>query len=473
MKQLIALSMLATLSAGSSVPAQPTPVAQDLARIRDEALRSDWAWKQLERLTDTAGPRLSGSRGLQAAIEQVSEAARASGARVTLQAVKVPQWVRGREEAELVEFPGRPAGITQAVHLTALGGSAATPAAGLTAPVLVVRDLEDLRARGQEARNKIVVITSRFDQRLAENGRALQAYLQGGAGRFGGPKLGQSLGAAAVLVRSVGGADYRLPHTGATNWAEGQPHLPAAALAAEDAALIERLAHSGPVTLRLVLTPRTLPDAESYNIVADWRGSELPEEVVVVSGHLDSWDLGTGAIDDGAGVISAAAVLHILKTLDLHPRRTIRFIAWTNEENGDRGGRAYVDSVANNIASQFAAIESDLGAGKVLGIDAAVTSESLAQFEPLMQALAPIGATVLSRIDSEAGSDIAGLQQLGVPGFAPSVDARHYFDYHHTAADTLDKVDPAMLREQVATLAALAYHLAQMPGPLPRLKIAE
>jgi Zn-dependent M28 family amino/carboxypeptidase len=249
--------------------------------------------------------------------------------------------------------------------------------------------------------------------------------------------------------------------------------LPAAALAAEDAELIERLAQSGPVTLRLVLTPRTLPDAESYNIVADWRGSELPEEVVVVSGHLDSWDLGTGAIDDGAGVISAAAVLHILKTLDLHPRRTIRFIAWTNEENGDRGGRAYVDSVANNIASQFAAIESDLGAGKVLGIDAAVTSESLAQFEPLMQALAPIGATVLSRIDSEAGSDIAGLQQLGVPGFAPSVDARHYFDYHHTAADTLDKVDPAMLREQVATLAALAYHLAQMPGPLPRLKIAE
>jgi len=472
MARYIQFSMLAALLFGTAVMAQP-PVAEDLARIRDEALRSDWAWQQLERLTDSVGPRLSGSPGLQAAIQQVSETARASGAQVTLQKVKVPHWVRGREEAELVEYPGRPSGLTQAVHLTALGGSAATAEGGLTAQVLVVRDLEDLRARAQEAHNKIVVIASRFDQRLAENGRALEAYIQAGSARFGGPKLAQSLGAAAVLVRSVGGADYRLPHTGGTNWAEGQPHLPAAALAAEDADLIERLSRSGAVTLRLVLTPRTLPDADSYNVLADWRGSELPEEVVVVSGHLDSWDLGTGAIDDGAGVISAAAVLNILKTLDLHPRRTIRFIAWTNEENGTRGSRAYINSIANDVANQFAAIESDLGAGKVLGIEAAVTSESLAQLKPVMKTLAPIGASVLSHSDSEVGSDIAGLQQLGVPGFAPLVDTRHYFDYHHTAADTLDKVDPVHLREQVATLATLAYYLAQMPGPLPRFKTAE
>jgi carboxypeptidase Q len=233
------------------------------------------------------------------------------------------------------------------------------------------------------------------------------------------------------------------------------------------------LAAAGPVTLMLLLTPRTLPDADSDNVIADWPGREKPDEYVIVSGHLDSWDLATGATDDGVGVIGAAAVIEILKELDLHPRRSVRFIGWTNEENGGRGSKAYFASVAQALDTQSAAIESDEGAGRSIGIRAAVSKESLPMLRPALEALAPIGATGLQRRDGEVGADINPLQQAGVPGFAPWVDARHYFDYHHTAADTLDKVDPQNFRSQVATMAVLAYFLADLPEPLPRFKTSD
>ena len=279
------------------------------------------------------------------------------------------------------------------------------------------------------------------------------------------------MGAAAVLLRSVGGAQYRLPHTGVTIWKPDQAPIPAAALAAEDGDLIERLAAQGPLRLQLVLTPRTLPEADSANVIADWPGRESPDEVVIVSGHLDSWDLGTGAIDDGSGVVASAGVIALLRQLDLHPRRTIRFIAWANEENGSRGSKAYAASVQGQLPMQCAAIESDIGAGHPLGIEAAVAPESLEPLHALSDALAPIGATVLERMDKSLGADISPLQEAGVPGFAPLVDHRHYFDYHHTAADTLDKVDPQALREQVAVMAVLAYYLAELPQPLARHRV--
>jgi Zn-dependent M28 family amino/carboxypeptidase len=275
------------------------------------------------------------------------------------------------------------------------------------------------------------------------------------------------------LVRSIGGADYRLPHTGATKWENQQRPIPAAALAAEDADLIARLAVAGPVTLKLLLTPKTLPDADSNNVIADWPGREKSAEYVIVSGHLDSWDLATGATDDGVGVISAAAVIAVLQQLDLHPRRTIRFIGWTDEENGERGSKAYFDSVSHVIESQSAAIESDLGAGRALGVSAAITKDSVAVLQPVLASLAPIGATVLMRREQQVGTDIGPLQGAGVPGFAPWLDTRHYFDYHHSAADTLDKVDPQNFKTQVATMAVLAYYLAEMPEPLPRFSVAK
>jgi Zn-dependent M28 family amino/carboxypeptidase len=223
--------------------------------------------------------------------------------------------------------------------------------------------------------------------------------------------------------------------------------------------------------MKLLLTARTLPEADSADVIADWPGSEHPDEVVVVSGHLDSWDLATGATDDGVGVMAAAGVIQVLQQLNLHARRSIRFIAWADEESGSGGGdKAYFDSVQQDIATtQSAAIESDEGAGRALGIDASVTPDSLALLQPVLTALAPIGATVLEHHDGSLGADIAPLQAAGTPGFSPLVDARHYFDYHHTAADTLDKVDPQNLRSQVATMAVLAYYLAQLPEPLPRV----
>jgi hypothetical protein len=457
----------------TATAAEPAPpaggVAAAMGRLRDAAMSSDWAWQRLEELTDRIGPRLSGSPQHAAAIAAVAAQMRALGATVTLQPAKVPHWVRGEARAELVGYPGRPDNLTQTLHLTALGGSSATATGGLTAKVIVVRDFDDLQAHAADVRGSIVLFEAVFDQRLADNGEAGAAYGQAGQYRFMGPSAAAALGAAAALVRSVGGADYRLPHTGATNWKEGQAPIPAAALAAEDADLVARLAAQGPVTLQLLLTPKTLPDADSANVIADWRGRELPDEVVIVSGHLDSWDLATGATDDGVGVMAAAGVIATLQQLDLHPRRTVRFIGWTNEENGGRGHAAYFESVKQSLSTQCAAIESDEGAGRSLGVAASVTLDSMRALAPVTKSLAPIGATALQRRDGQLGSDIGPLQAAGVPGFAPLVDARHYFDYHHSAADTLDKVDPNNLKTQVATMGVLAYYLAEMPDCLARV----
>jgi hypothetical protein len=357
--------------------------------------------------------------------------------------------------------------------LTALGGSGATDPGGLTAPVVVAHDFAELQRRAGEVPGSVVLFESRFDQHLADSGQAGAAYGQAGKYRFIGPSTAAALGASAVLVRSVGGAEYRLPHTGATRWKADQTPIPAAALTAEDADLIDRLAARGTVRIKLVLTPRLLPEADSDNVIADWPGREKPEELVLVSGHLDSWDLGTGATDDGAGVIGAAAVIAVLQKLDLHARRTIRFIAWTNEENGSRGSKAYFAGAQKDIGHQIAAIESDAGAGRMLGIVAAVTGDSLARLRGLTEALVPLGASVLERRDAALGADIAPLQKAGVPGFAPLVDTQHYFDYHHTAADTLDKVDPHHLRTQVAALAVLAFYLAELPDNLARFPVGE
>jgi carboxypeptidase Q len=478
-RSIVAAVAGATLLSGSCMgvaavvdPQTDSATLAILARIRIAASHGDWAWGQLAGLTDEIGPRLSGSPAQAAAIARVAAAMRALGARVTLQPAKVPHWVRGEERAELTRYPGRPDGLTQHLHLTALGGSSATPPAGIEAAVVVVRNFAELKAHAAEVRGKIVLFDARFDQRFADNGHAGAAYQQAGEYRFRGPSEAAALGAVAALVRSIGGADYRLPHTGATRWKDHQAPIPAAALAAEDADMIVRLAGAGQVSMKLLLTPQTLPDADSDNVIADWPGTDRPDEYVVVSGHLDSWDLGTGATDDGVGVIGAAAVIQVLQQLQLHPRRTIRFIAWTNEENGGRGGEAYFDSVSATLHSQCAAIESDEGAGRSLGVIAAVTKDSLPMLQVVAEALAPLGATIIEHREGEVGADIEPLQAAGVPGFAPLVDSRHYFDYHHTAADTLDKVDPASFASQIATMAVLAYYLADLPECLPRVPAA-
>jgi len=467
------LFLLGSLPVVPAWAAEPAPAVDPavLARIRDAALSSDWAWQRLADLTDKIGPRLSGSPQAEAAVDQVNVALQAAGLKVTLQPAKVPHWVRGEEQAELVDYPGRPAGLTQRLHLTTLGGSVATPDAGITAPVLVAHSFDDLKAHAAEARGRIVLFDYAFNQDLASNGQAMAAYSQAVAYRVQGASAAARVGAVASLIRSVGGADFRLPHTGVMKYEDDAPKIPAAALSAEDAMWLARLAAQGPVSLHLKLTPQTLPDADSHNVLADLPGRDKPEEVVLVSGHLDSWDLAQGAIDDGAGVAAAMGAVQVLKSLGLKPRRTVRVVAWMNEENGSGGSKAYFAASKEQIDRQIAAIESDSGAGQPLGVIASVTRDSEARLKPVTAALQPIGATALDRRDGEVGADIDPLQQAGVPGFAPLVDTREYFWYHHTAADTLDKIKPENLRRQVAVLAVLAYYLAEMPEPLPRMPL--
>ena len=452
----------------------PTPVAypaqliKEMRQLQQAALESDYAYRQVAYLSNNIGPRLSGSLQAQAAVEYVAGEMRRLGLEVKLEKLMVPHWVRGEESAALVAYPGQAAGTTQKIVLTALGASTATPAAGLTAELVVVNDFEELRALGRDrVAGKIVLFNVRFDKEMATQGQGEDAYRQAVVYRGDGPSAAARLGAVAALVRSVGGAEYRLPHTGQTRYAADAPKIPAAAVAAEDADLIAYLTREGKVRMRLTLTPQTLPAAPSYNVIADIQGSEHPEQIVIVSGHLDSWDLGTGALDDASGVAIAMQTAQLIKQLRLRPRRTIRVIAWMNEENGLVGGKTYAKDYAAEIKNHFAAIESDFGAGHPVGINVSAKPEALPFLTPISVVLQSSGAGLV-RVVEETGSDITPLTEAGVPSFAPWQDSRTYFNYHHTAADTLDKVVPRELAENAAVVAVLAYALANMPQPLPR-----
>lgn len=477
---LLAVSVAVLFSVGADTPAQLSrpsaaqPVqyspqfVSEIKKVQQAAFESDYAYRQLAYLSNNIGPRLSGSPQAQTAVEYVAAELRKLGLEVQLEKVMVPHWVRGEETGALTEYPGMSPGTTQKIVLTALGGSVATPNEGLTAEVVVVNNFDELQALGRDrVAGKIVLFNAKFDQQLADNGFAGPAYGQSVIYRGIGASAAARLGAVAALNRSAGGADYRLPHTGALRYADDAPKIPAAAVTSEDAETIAHLAGEGKVRMHLVLTPQTLPDAVSYNVIADLKGSEHPEQIVIVSGHLDSWDLGRGAIDDGAGVVVAMQTAQLLKQLKLRPKRTLRVIAWMNEENGQMGARTYAQDHKDDFANHCAAIECDLGAGHPLGFYAQGKPELLTVLQPLATILQSQGAGV-TRMVEETGTDVAPLGEAGVPTFAPIQDSRTYFNYHHTAADTLDKVNPKELQENCALVAALAYTLASMPQALPR-----
>jgi hypothetical protein len=446
-------------------PPYPADLRERMIRVRDAALADDYAYRQLSYLTENIGPRISGSLQKDAAEHYVADQLTRLGMDVRLEKVMVPHWARGAESAELVAWSGQVVGITQKVVVTALGNSSATPADGITAEVLVVRTFAELRAAGRDGvAGKIVLFNEKFDVRKAVAGHWGEAYGEAVQYRGDGAKQAAQLGAVASLVRSVGGADYRLPHTG---WSD-PAGIPAGAVTAEDADLIAHLAAQGAVRMHLVLTPQHLPDVPESNVVADFKGTEHPEQVVIVSGHLDSWDLGTGAIDDGAGVAVAMQTAQILQKLHIRPRRTIRVIAWANEENGLRGGQGYAEAHAAELPSCVAAIESDLGAAHPLGFDMMVSPAARNWLRPVQEALSTIGANLMVGSTYPPGADISPLAKSGVPLFGILQDGRTYFNYHHTAADTLDKVVPSELQENAAAMAVLAVALADMPEPLPR-----
>lgn len=451
-------TIIATLSilAATSVFAQSTD--QTSIRLVDHILAKSQAYDTLAYLTDNIGPRLSGSKGAALAVAWTTKRFREWGIDVRNEPVLVPHWVRGEERGRLVSHND------QRLVLTALGGSVATPAAGITAEVVEITSFDQLAQLGRaKLQGKIVFYNSAMDMALVESGRAFDAYSKAVGFRGVGASRAAEFGAVASVIRSVASASLRTPHTGSLRYDEKQPKIPAAALTTEDADLIHRLLAKGEkVRMHLVLTPRTLPDVMSANVIAEIRGSERPDEIVLIGGHLDSWDLGTGAIDDGSGVVMVMETLRVMKELGIRPKRTIRGVLFMNEENGLRGGRKYFENASKReeLQKHVAAIETDAGAAPPVAFISTLEGQNLDRLAARMNVLARIAAM---RFESSkhTGADTSPLTDAGVPGFGLVPDPRHYFDYHHTPADTLDKVDPKALAQNTAAMAALAYVLAE------------
>jgi carboxypeptidase Q len=458
-----------TIAQEKVVPAWSSEVLEQMKQLQQTALSDDYAYRQTERLADSIGPRPVGSPQAAAAVEYVAAEMRRLGLDVRLEKVRVPHWVRGEERAELVGYPGQVPGTTQRIVVTALGApSVETTKDGLTADIVVVSSFEELRALPNEkVAGKIVLFNHKFDDRMASAGYGLEAYGEVSRYRYSGRLEAARKGAVASLVRSAGASGFRTAHTGGTDYDKSLPAIPSAAVTSEDAELVARLSRLGNVRMHLVLGSQWLPDVDSFNVVGDLRGSEHPDQIVIVSGHLDSWDLGTGAIDDAAGIGVAMQAVKLIQQLNLKPKRTIRVVAWMAEETGIQGGLAYEKQHAGEIVNHFAAIESDLGAGHPTGVQFGSDERIRDILQPVMDVLQRSGAGVI-RASEETGSDIIPLNIRGVPTFAPIQDTRKYFAWHHTAADTLDKVDLQELRENGAIMAVLAHALANMQGTLPR-----
>ena len=453
----------------SATPAVFSPqTLTDLKRLQQAALNSDYAYRQVAHLANNIGPRLTGSAQAAKAVDYVASELKAIGCEVQLEKVTVPHWVRGEETAALIEFPGQAQNTTQKIVLCALGDSVATPPEGIEADVIALRNFDELKSMPRDkVAGKIVLFNYPFDKQMAAEGRGGEAYGEAVVYRSDGPSTAARQGAVACLIRSVGGADYRLLHTGQTDYAGDAPKIPAGAVTAEDADLIADLVRQGPVKIKLVLTPQTLPNVESANVIGDIKGSEHPEQIIIASGHLDSWDLGTGAIDDGAGVAVSMEAANLIQKLHLKPKRTIRVIAWMNEENGSAGSKQYAKDHEKEWANHFAAMETDGGAGHPLGINIKGKPEVKQMLAPVAAILQESGAGNLHLVE-HCGADIEPLEKAGVPSFSPIQDSRFYFNYHHTAADTLDKIMPKELAENSAVVAVAAYALADMEQPLPR-----
>ncbi|HUJ15267.1 MAG TPA: M20/M25/M40 family metallo-hydrolase [Thermoanaerobaculia bacterium] len=433
MRSTIAIAL--TLFAATAVAQTDELVKHELATSR--------AYETLEVLTDDIGPRLSGSPGAAAAVTWALRTFQKWGIAADTEKVMVPHWVRGIETATLVSHRN------QKMSLTALGGSVATPPHGLTADVVEVDSFDALKSA--DVKGRIVFYNVAMDMDLVRAHRSFDAYRQAVVFRGEGPSRAAEYGAVAVVIRSVASASLRTPHTGALRYDSKQPKIPAAALSLEDADLVHRLLDKGErVRMHLVLTPKTLPDAASANVIAEIRGSERPDEIVLVGAHLDSWDLATGAIDDGSGVAMVMETIRLLHEMHLQPKRTIRCVLFMNEENGLNGGRRYFAEHKNE--KHVAAIESDSGAAAPIGFLTTLKGDAAADLERQMQLHFETG--------SDTGADTSFLIEAGVPGFGFVPEPLHYFDYHHSAADTLDKIDPKELAQDSAAVAQLTWILA-------------
>jgi acetylornithine deacetylase/succinyl-diaminopimelate desuccinylase-like protein len=448
-----------------TAPQQPQiPAARPLSNgdIRDDALRNDrLAYDIVEGLTTEIGPRLAGTEAEARARAWMAERFRQLGfSNVRIETYDMPVWVRGEERAEIVSpFP-------QPLAIAALGNSGATPPRGIEAEVVGYDSMEAfMAAPANEVRGKIVFVSHAMTR--SQDGSQYGPF---GAARRDGPTLASRRGAAAILVRSIGTDYHRNPHTGVQNFAEGVRPIPAGALALPDAEQLQRvLARAGnrPVRLRLLMTPRQIGRRQSGNVIAEVPGSDPSPGTIVIGGHLDSWDLGTGAFDNAAGVAITTAAAHRVMRAG-QPRRTIRVIAFGAEEVGLFGSLDYFRRHREGHDVVLVS-ESDFGADRVWRADFTLAPENAALQGRIASALAPLGIAH-SREAAGAGADLGHWARIGVAAVDLNQDGTRYFDYHHTADDTLDKVDPAQLRQNVAAWTAMLLEAANAPeriAPVP------
>jgi carboxypeptidase Q len=439
-------------------PAWLAPYRDAASRLIGESLAGDFGWQRLAFISDTFGSRLSGSPNLEAAIRwAIAEMKRDGLENVRAEAVKVPHWVRGRESLEIVApdaCGGDGDACPQPLAMLGLGNSVGTPPTGIEADLVVVRTFDELETVRDRVKGRIVLFNAPFTN-----------YGDTVRYRTTGPSRAAALGAVAMLVRAVGPAGLRTPHTGTLQYTEGQPQIPAAALAAEDAARLQRMVERGTkVRLKLSMEAHFLPDADSANVVAEIRGRERPEELVVIGGHFDSWDVGTGSTDDGGGCVVTWEALRLMKKLNLRPRRTVRVVLWTNEENGGRGGLAYRDRHADELPNHVAMMEADSGVFAPAGFGFTGTESARTKVREIATLLRGFHADTIA--PNGGGADIGpSVQQAAMPALSLESNG-NYFLIHHTPADTVDKIDPLDVSRSAAAVAVMAYVIAEMPDRL-------
>ncbi len=449
---ILVLAVTAAAAQAQEKPAQDlvTQYRETADKLIDAALADREGYERLAYLCYRIGNRLSGSPALERAVAWSAEQMKAAGlSNVRVIPARVPRWVRGEESARLV------APLEKPLHMLGLGMSVGTPPEGITAEVVAVSDFGELDKLGADrVRGRIVLYNE-----------AYRGYWPTVNYRRTGASHAAALGAVAVLVRSVTPLAMQIPHTGEMRYDDAQPRIPAAAVSPEDAMMIARLAAGGAIVkVHLRMSAHMEPDADSGDVIGEIPGKERPEEVVVIGGHLDSWDVGQGAQDDGASIIACLQAVAMMKKLGLEPRRTIRVAFWVNEENGGRGGEAYRAWIGDRIANQVAAIEMDGGAETPVGFGANVDQASAGLLRQVGRLLERVGAGDIG--GGGGGADIEPLMRDGVPGLAERTVGTHYFDWHHSEADTFDKVNLDDFRKNMAAMAVMGYVLADMPGRL-------
>ncbi|MFT6563214.1 MAG: carboxypeptidase Q [Limisphaerales bacterium] len=436
---------------GFAAGSEPVDYRPEAQRLTQAATNSLFGFSRLATMCDTFGPRFTGSKNLEEAIDWcLAEMKKDGFLNVRGEEVTVPRWVRGSESIELLS-PRR-----RELPMLGLGGSVGTPPEGIMAEVLVVTGFDDLKNHAAEAKGKIVLFNVPFTE-----------YRETVIVRTQGAIHAARAEAVASLIRSVGPFSMQTPHTGGMSYADGVKKIPHAALSLEDANMLSRMQARGePLRVRLKMEARTLADGISHNVVAEIPGTEKPEEIVIVSGHIDSWDVGQGAMDDGGGCLAAWEAARLMLKLGLRPKRTVRVVLWTNEENGLRGATSYAKRHEAALAKHTLAIESDAGVFRPTGFGFLGSGRGMEIIRGVAKLLDPIGSGSIAK--GCRGADVLKLVRGGVPVMHLEVEREKYFWFHHTDADTIDKLDPAEFNRCVAAMAVMAYVIADLPETLPR-----